>query len=532
MKASAGFRSDLRVDQRSFKWLHLNEVKLSYIRKLVQMSASFWTRITLVRTAIIVTAALAASGCYPESKSDHNQETARTETGNTTSRAKPATIQTSNRSVRTDRAETEIYSAQTTSLADSSGVVPIPTIDDIPEVPADVALSYFLAALADLEYKREDRPVTILHIGDSHIAADRFSGSLREQFQSRFGDAGRGLMMPSLYLARGVKFDRGGKWKVSLSTGEAEGPFGITGAKVSASDKTAWIRMTMKDKPFKWCEITLDSGPENGTVMVSLDGQFKEASTHSNDISWRNLRLEGGARELLIRPKGDGKVTIHSVTIGNGNAGVRYINLGLPGATALTPLRWDLKYLENDIKHLNPDMIMLSYGTHESLQDDLNIPDYEAKVSVAISRLRRIAPKASLLVIGPPDISIMPKYAARSGRASDVCRDLSPSERANYDAMIKAEDPRLARWHPPRNVTAIRASLRRLAAAHNAFFWDWSKPMGGACGIHAWVQSKPPLAAKDHIHLTEEGSQRSARLLFRQIVTAYDSQDRTASASK
>ena len=296
------------------------------------------------------------------------------------------------------------------SVDESTETFPPPVLvyDDIPEVPANVALSHFLAALADLEHQREKRPITILHIGDSHIAADRFSGSLREQFQSRFGDAGRGLMMPSLYLAHGVKFDRGGKWKVSLSTGGAEGPFGVTGAKVSASDKAAWLRLTMKDKPFEWCEITLDSGPDNGTVLLSLDGQAKEATTYGDTRSLRNIRLEGGARELLIRPKGDGNVTIHSIAVGNEKAGLRYVNLGLPGATALTPLRWDPKYLENDIKHLKPDMIMLSYGTHESLQDDLNIPDYEAKVSVAISRLRRIAPKASLIVIGPPDISIMP----------------------------------------------------------------------------------------------------------------------------
>ncbi|MBX2804657.1 MAG: hypothetical protein KTR19_01685 [Hyphomicrobiales bacterium] len=481
-------------------------------------------------TTVFLTA-LTVSACYPESKSNSGPDAAETTTENDPRNTSAVAVQGGENASRTV-SETAIFSSQTTSLSDNNGVLLVPSIEDIPEVPANVALTQFFASLSNLEQQSGERPVTILHVGDSHIAADRFSSSLREQFQSRFGDAGRGLMMPSLYLARGVKFDRGGKWKVSLSTGGAEGPFGVTGAKVSSADNAAWIRLTMKDKPFSWCEITLDSGPENGTVMFSLDGQVKEISTTGENKSWRNIRLEGGARELLIRPKGDGEVTIHSISIGGKKTGVRYINLGLPGATALTPLRWDVNYLENDVQRLQPDMVILSYGTHESLQDDLNIPDYEAQVSVAISRLRRVAPNASLIVIGPPDISVMPKYAARSGRASDVCRDLSQSERANYDAMISAEDPRLARWHPPRNLTAIRASLRRLAAAHNAFFWDWSKPMGGACGIHAWVQNKPALAAKDHIHLTEEGSQRSARILFREIMTAYDARARTASADK
>ncbi len=497
----------------------------------MKASAGFRQVFLITRTALTIGAAVLMAGCLPESQDDAKTGKEPV-TAQHRPQTEPAAVRTTGLAGRSDNTETAIYSVQNTSLADGAATVPVPTIDDIPEVPADVALRHFFEALADLETQREKRAVTILHIGDSHIAADRFSGSLREQFQSRFGDAGRGMLMPSLYLARGVKFDRGGKWKVALSTGGGEGPFGVTGAKVSASDRSAWIRLTMKDKPFAWCEITLDSGPDNGTVVLGLDGQIKEASTHGDQKGWRNIRLEGGARELLIRPKGDGEVAIHSIAIGSDNPGVRYVNLGLPGATALTPLSWEQSYLQNDLERLNPDLIILSYGTDESLRESLNIPDYEAQVSVAISRLRRIAPQASLIVIGPPDISVMPKFAARTGRASDVCRDLSPSERVNYDAMIEAEDPRLARWHPPRNLTAIRSSLRRLAAAHNAFFWDWSRPMGGACGIHAWVHSKPPLAAKDHVHLTEEGSQRSARLLFRQVISAYDAQERTAAASK
>jgi hypothetical protein len=56
--------------------------------------------------------------------------------------------------------------------------------------------------------------------------------------------------------------------------------------------------------------------------------------------------------------------------------------------------------------------------------------------------------------------------------------------------------------------------------------------MGGPCGIHAWVHSKPALAAKDHIHLTEEGSKRTARLLFREMMMAYDTIHLTTAAKK
>lgn len=428
-------------------------------------------------------------------------------------------------------AEAAIVNGPTASVPDVDDLPPgIPSIEEIPEIPADVALARFFAALDKLQ-KGAAQTVTVLHLGDSHIAADRFSGGLRDQFQSRFGDAGRGMLNPGLYLARGVKFDRGGEWQTALSTGNVPGPYGITGSKLTAQTRESWLRLTAQDQPFAWCEITLDSGPDQGTVFVSLDGEMKQAPMRAASQSWRNIRIERSARELLIRPKGDGPVTVHSISIGSGKPGVRYVNLGLPGATATTALGWDRSYMAGDLKRLSPDLIILSYGTDESLNDRLDLADYEAKTSAAIARLRQAAPDASLVIAGPPDIAIMPKFAIASGRASDVCRALSPAERATYARRIKAGDPRLARWHPPLNLEAVRATLRRLAAAHNAFFWDWSKIMGGACGIHAWVHSKPPLAAKDHIHLTEEGSRRSARLLFRELMSAYDTASRTAAAA-
>ncbi|WP_170937113.1 MULTISPECIES: GDSL-type esterase/lipase family protein [Rhodomicrobium] len=431
--------------------------------------------------------------------------------------------------------EAAIYTTATTSASAQDALTGgggAPSVEEIPEIPANVALARFFSALEKLEGRQGTKTVTVLHLGDSHIAADRFSGGLRDQFQSRFGDAGRGMLTPGLYLASGVKFDRGGQWQTALSTGTVPGPYGITGAKLTAEGRDAWLRLTAVDQPFAWCELTLESGPDTGTVLIDLDGDQKQASTREAAPNWRNIRIERQARELLIKPKGDGAITLHSISIGTDKPGVRYVNLGLPGATATTPLSWDPAYMARDMKRLAPDLIIFSYGTDESFEDQLNLADYEAKASTAIARLRQSAPQASILIVGPPDVARMPKFAAGTGKASDVCRALSASERGDYGKRLRAGDPRLARWHPPFNLEAVRNTLRRLAAAHQAFFWDWSKLMGGACGVHAWVHSNPPLAANDHIHLTEEGSKRSARLLFREIMNAYDSGGRGAVSAK
>lgn len=392
----------------------------------------------------------------------------------------------------------------------------------IVDTPAAAALESFFRALGAIEGRRSGI-VTVLHLGDSHIAADRFSGDMREQFQSRFGNAGRGMVMPGLYLARGVKFDQGGHWEAALSTGSAAGPYGITGAKVSARGREDWLRLTATDRPFAWAEITLQTGPAQGGALVALDGEAQGVPAQSPTPGWTTVRLEKPARELMVRPKGDGVLTVHSVTIGDDRPGVRYINLGVPGATAMTPLSWNPGQLAGEFKRLAPDLIVVGYGTEESFDDALDIPAYEAKVARMLDMLRAAAPNASLAVIGPPDIARLPNFASGTPRAaSDVCRALSPQERAVYAKRVKTGDVRLARWHPPLKLDEVRQVLRRAAAARQAFFWDWSKIMGGTCGVHAWAHSDPPLAAADHIHLTEEGSKRSARLLFREVMAGYD----------
>ena len=52
--------------------------------------------------------------------------------------------------------------------------------------------------LLPLEGHARAAPVVILQIGDSHTANDSFSGRLRELFQARFGDAGRGVLPPGV----------------------------------------------------------------------------------------------------------------------------------------------------------------------------------------------------------------------------------------------------------------------------------------------------------------------------------------------
>jgi len=54
-------------------------------------------------------------------------------------------------------------------------------------------------------------PVHIIHWGDSHTAADEWTGGLRDQFRERFGDGGSGFSLAGHPFAGYRRFDaRGG----------------------------------------------------------------------------------------------------------------------------------------------------------------------------------------------------------------------------------------------------------------------------------------------------------------------------------
>ena len=71
--------------------------------------------------------------------------------------------------------ETAAYNnGATTSDAAQAGALGAPLVEDIPDIPANVALSRFFSALAKVEAHQPGKTVTILHLGDSHIAATDF----------------------------------------------------------------------------------------------------------------------------------------------------------------------------------------------------------------------------------------------------------------------------------------------------------------------------------------------------------------------
>jgi hypothetical protein len=436
-----------------------------------------------------------------------------------------------NRANKSDPLPIELAAAgavQTTSAAVAADAAE-PTSD----ANAATLLARFHNDLLSLVAGERTQPVTILHLGDDHVAADRLTASLRKLLQARFGDAGRGLVMPAgvyrSHRADGVRFGLEGDWRSELATETATGGFGLTGARVVTKAKGDGMTVEA-ESGFDSAEVLFAGGPERGRAEVLFDGQRSNVQTRRADVQSVSAATQRPGKRIEIRALQNRSIAVAGIVFGHRRPGVRYVNIGFPEADVRALAGLDQAIAGEELRRLAPSLIVLGFGTRAGFDDDLDKTQYAADALSLVKRIRSWAPEASLVIVGPPDAVRLPDYAGSAARQSGdtACRALGADETGGYRDGIAAADPRLARWHPPINLADVRAIWRRIAAREGALYWDWHGFMGGDCSIHAWAYAEPPLAQRDHILLTEEGYRRSAEALFQQLLNGLMTQPAVA----
>jgi lysophospholipase L1-like esterase len=361
-------------------------------------------------------------------------------------------------------------------------------------------------ALLPLEGGAGRAPVVIVQIGDSHTANDSFSGRMREQFQQRFGDAGRGVLPPGVpyryYRPDRVSVTEQGWSVVSSFRNDATGPFGVTGLRQHA-DRPAEMTLSVSDPgDLDHAEIEVLRQPAGGTIDVGLDrGAHASFSTNAPtaQAAWLAVPSASGSRTLTLRARGDGPVDVLAWSVSRGRPGVIYANLGTIGASVDLMDRWDQALLRQDLAHLAPTLIVLAFGTNEGFRDSTDPAAYAATFAARLRELHAAVPGAALLVLGPPDGD---RRRRRDSFEPPACGDPN--------------------WAAPPRLDAIREVERTVSARENAYFWDWRAAMGGECSMLRWAATRPPLAAPDHVHLYAPGYHVTAEALFRAIMEGYE----------
>ncbi|SET07284.1 SGNH/GDSL hydrolase family protein [Thorsellia anophelis] len=328
--------------------------------------------------------------------------------------------------------------------------------------------------------------VHILQLGDSHTAADVFTGKVRTILQTKYGDGGIGFI-PAADI-KGIRSNlvtietNNSKWEILTSRKEQSSIFPLGGYQVNTQNQSGNIQIKPRknyvSKINKYEMSILYHSSTDNTIIVNrnkltIDGK-------SRNWAWSpfvsNLSLP-----IQLDVNQSKNLSIGGIFLASEKQnGVVLSTLGINGATAMFWDKWHTSWY-NSLKEISPQMVILAYGTNEAYDATLDLNQYKIDLNARIQKLKSLLPNTAFLLIGPPD-----SMKIKGPMASTQCH----SQYANH-------------------LAAIIEIQKQVAKKNQIMFWDWQAAMGGPCSIQKWVSKQ--LAKDDMVHLTAEGYEMSAK---------------------
>lgn len=409
-------------------------------------------------------------------------------------------------------------------------------------------LAPFFARLAAHDAAPAATVVRILHYGDSHTAADMFTGEMRARLQQRFGDGGTGFSAagyPFLgYRIHGTRRAQSSGWTTGgthlgeVMRGESDGRFGIAGLSLSTSQPDESVLL---EAPADKAELYYLQQPGGGRIelrcaagrlqegssaasvaTLSTDGELAakffalppdcasagvvpptnaapqenaaspeetarpDATPQANAAAPQSAVQISAVRHFEARTLDAAPVRLFGFTAEN-NAGLTYEAMGINGAEAALMLHWEEKLQSDALARRAPALIVLDYGTNEAANHNWEYGNYKAMLGELLARIHRALPGVPVLILGPTD------------------RDLRAGRR------------RWANFHGTERITQAQ---RDFCKEQGCAFWDQQAAMGGWGSMSQWVRGG--LAQADHTHLTAPGYIRLADALSAELLRQYE----------
>lgn len=365
--------------------------------------------------------------------------------------------------------------------------------------------------------------ITILQLGDSHTAADFMTGELRRLLQAKYGDGGAGYMSagrPHIGVrssAFRISASQGWTYE-SLQQSVDVAKFWLSGFNAIAKEAGETIGFKA-DAPFNFDRIEIQAlrQPKGGTIEIRLDGVFQSEVSLAGEAREPvviQLLPERAAtdrvREITITTKGEGVVNLSSVAVHNRQSGLSYNSVGFPGATVDIVNKFDEVILDNELKRLDPQIVVLAFGTNEGFSETLELERYRQSFERALGKIRRALPNAVIVLIAPPDAARGPRKPENVANAKGGEKNDKSDRKAPPAAAKAAPDGPCGEWKTPANLNKVRDLQEQIAKRHKLVYWNWASIMPAECGADRWANLSPPLVAKDRVHFTMEGYRQTA----------------------
>ncbi len=346
----------------------------------------------------------------------------------------------------------------------------------------------------------EGKTYRIMHYGDSQIEMDRISSVLRQRLQEFFGGSGPN-MIPAIqpvatisvtqnatnlnrYMVYGnVSRAPHNRYGVMTQFGQVVGGGSISFIRSSHSQAFE------KAKEISTVSVLLGKNSKGFKATLKCDTITTEAKVlpACDSVSLITWILPNNVKRGTINFKGNAE--IYAVLL-DGEPGVAIDNVALRGCAGTIFTRINEKTMRQSFDLLNTRLIIMQFGGNRmpDINSTKNITPYLAELEKQIQYMKRVAPEATLLFIGPAD-------------------------------MGKRYNGKMSTW---KNLPELNDSLRVMALRNNVAYWDMFHVMGGEGSMAQWVKHSPPLAGPDYVHFTFKGAQEIGDYLAKSFTTYYD----------
>jgi lysophospholipase L1-like esterase len=346
--------------------------------------------------------------------------------------------------------------------------------------------------------QKKDRQVSIVHVGDSHIQGDFLTQPIRRNFQRRFGNAGRGLIIPGRVAGTNEAHNIASCSEI-FWTGKRcifvddPLPIGISGITIQSPVSNATIDIYMRDL---WLDYTFtkiklfylkDQNSYNFILRDTLNKVLGKIEPREDDPvkNYSTVILSEPVHAIRIETVKESEkqkqATIFGLSLENGESGVLYHSIGVNGAKYKHYNA--AQYFAEQTAALKPKLIIVSLGTNEALDyPHLDIMFFQ-HVDDLIASLKQNNPNAKIILTTPPD-------------AFRLKTEVNPG------------------------IKVIRERLLRYAVGNGLAFYDTYKALGGEHSAKAWQQCGYLRA--DGIHFTREAYEYQANLFFNAFLKSYN----------
>ncbi len=368
-------------------------------------------------------------------------------------------------------------------------------VDSLNVIQNKQHLDEFYERLYQLRHSPKEK-VSVIHIGDSHIQADFLTRATRNQFQTFFGNAGRGLIVPGRVAGTNEPFNFQTSSNVSWESKRCVHPdqllpIGIGGITIRSGRQASRLYVYMNDaaQDYSFSRVKLFHLKDvAGFSFNVLNNEFKPIDATIENDTTRNvttLKLPQPQTSIVFETVRTDSVQNHATLFGlsleNDKHGVLYHVIGANGAKYAHYNA--AKFFAEQTHALAPSLFIISLGTNEALDYPYIDKRLSFHIETLVSSLRANNPLAKFILVTPPDC-----YMKRTRKNPGIPR--------------------------------IREAIIQFAVENGLAFYDMHQALGGEEGASRWKEAQ--LLRADGVHFTKEGYDYQGNLLFHAIIKGYN----------